>query len=601
MPSQSSLSPSPLRRPSLAQHTSSNQSLSSSSKHISHKPHQVHRPHMVGRAQRNTSVGKNLNKTGRINSTQNVLGDDHGHHKRQRSVPTVLSTSPKDSAAKRNSSHVALPKSTSHVILRKNHSTNSIVRNTSHAAIKKSGLAPAPKQQKGQNKKAARFVLGDKSSDEEEEEDEGAWEDSKTASPELTRSNSITSQHPVTESVHAKVQEDPPPLVHPQPSPPTPSLGNNRSAPNLQKHESNSPVQPSSHSMRPVSPSLLHHQSRATRAPPAISSILAQAIHNGLSRNSSSRSFTHLTHADAGSSNNAPVEARSKSTPGVGGSSSADVGVSHFLPATTPRDQASGDEASDYDSPSNFLPNYHPQRSKSPEKQSIRLRSAKLPNVPSRTQQRLELQRRETMRTSPAPGPTIPTTPPLSFGFRSSTSLHSRSGSRGRNRSAGEETQTIKRDYEAASKQLSVVRKFRDPVMESLDRLRNSSVVPREPSALTPATTHSGKKRPVSRHGTGNSSANGALSKSMSRSLEDRKAPPMDASSSSKEKGRRVMFKRQGSHDDIGLSRSRGSYEENFDDEEELGDSDAVSAEEALVRRMWESREVYDAGDVADA
>lgn len=70
------------------------------------------------------------------------------------------------------------------------------------------------------------------------------------------------------------------------------------------------------------------------------------------------------------------------------------------------------------------------------------------------------------------------------------------------------------------------------------------------------------------------------------------------ASSRSRGTGR-VHFQRQGSHDDIGLSRSRGSYEEKEveneidHDEEDQG----LSAEEALLRRMWESRDVYEAPD----
>jgi hypothetical protein len=67
----------------------------------------------------------------------------------------------------------------------------------------------------------------------------------------------------------------------------------------------------------------------------------------------------------------------------------------------------------------------------------------------------------------------------------------------------------------------------------------------------------------------------------------------------------KVHPRRQGSHDDIGLSRSQGSYDGDGVDGEQgdgpaagkggLGES-GVSAEEEMMRRMWESREVYDKG-----
>src|ERR1700733_14722521 len=232
-----SLSPSPLKRPSLVDCNSSNQSLSSSSKQSTHK---ATKPHVVGRGShsRQLSHGKNLNKLGRNTSATSLLADASRNHQRQRSGPTPPTHSPRPSPIKRNASHVVLPRNAqSQVNLRKNHSATVLGRNISHPVLKKSGLAPAlkPHRQLKPRKKASTFELGDKSSDEGEleDEEEAEWEDS-SVSPEATRGNVVTlSQPQPRRSEPAPHPEKPPDPQSPRPSEAAFPQSTNRAAPNL--------------------------------------------------------------------------------------------------------------------------------------------------------------------------------------------------------------------------------------------------------------------------------------------------------------------------------------------------------------------------------
>ena len=609
MPSHNSLSPTPLKRPSITDRNNSGASLSSSNK----QTQKGSKVHVVGRSHtRNSSQGKGLNKVGRTNSGANILALATQNHQRQKSGTTLASSgSPKASPIKRNSSNIVLTRNAlSHVNLRKNHSAVVLTRNISHPVLKRGGLVSTKAHAKKPKKKAAGFELGDRSSDEDEIELEGGpeWEDTTSQSPEINRHNDPTTSEmkEITSKLEKEPEKPPDPKMMQQekassPPPPSPQQ-NNRSLPDPTSHNGAPSLRPS---QQLANPSLLQHNPRSSRAPPAMSSVLAHASKDPLPRNNSSKSFTYITHADASMSKDTTESVKTSSTPGGGVSTSADGGVSHFLKTNTPRDFANLDD-SDEDSPSNFLSNYHPQPSTSPEQRRTGSKLT-LTHIPSRTQQRLELQRRETMRSSAS----APSTPPTSSvgGFGSSSSLPSRSGSQGhRVQSAGSasEAKAVKRDYEAATKQLSVVRRFRNPILEGLNRLKDLGTLPIDTGAVTPAsmTPAAGVKRPPSRRGlsNGNISINGGVgAKGLSRSFEEKRTPPMVSRPSSRGRGAagsgRVHFRRQGSHDDIGLSRSRGSYDEDADavgegSGEGEEDGSGLSAEEALLRRMWESREV---------
>ncbi|EHY58114.1 hypothetical protein HRR83_005026 [Exophiala dermatitidis] len=574
-----SASPSPVKRPSLNERTSSTHSLSSSGRQAT--GHKAHRPHVVNRHARNVSHGKGLVKLGKVHSTANITTDLH--HQRKRSGGTTPPHSPRASIVKRNSSHVVLPKDTSFGNLRKNKSANALARNLSHPALKKVGLAPAPKP-KHKHKKDGVFQLGDHSSDEEEEEE---WEDSTTQSPELTRNNSKTStpnraSTPNGEELPNHRAESDIGRPDKMPSPPSPYLTtNNRSAPDLRRGSGISPSQV------PSEPPLLHQNHRASRAPPAMSTVSAHVDPTQMMRSESSRSFTHISHADAASANATP------STPApapVPGASSVDAGgVSHFLPTDTPGTSLRHNavDGSDEDPPSDFLSHYKPQPSESPERTKT-IHKARLPQNASRTQQRLELQRREMMRA----GAATPTThPPTGMGlpYGSTTSLHGRQASRNRNRALAGEVNTVKQDYETAIKHLLVVRRFRSPIVESLTRLKENNILPAEIGGATASPWSATKGRPQSRREPSSATVNGLAKSVLSRSLDDHKSSPPAPSTSTKTRGGRVHFQRRNSHDDIEVTPSQGSP-----DEHHIDDHEGLSPEEELIRRIWDSRHVFE-------
>lgn len=578
-----SSSPSPMKRPSLTERASSTHSLSSSGKQVT-TVHKAHRPHVVSRHSRNVSHGKGLSKLGKVHSTANIAPDTQQHgHQRKKSGSSTPPQSPGASLVRRNTSQAGLAKNLSHGNLRKNHSAHALARNLSHPALKKVGLAPAPKR-KNKDRRDNVFQIGDHSS---EDEEEGEWEDSTTQSPEATRNNSKTSTPartgtPNGDSVHHKEPQAAVPRPPRTSSPPQPSLkNNNRSAPNLWKQSEISPSQ------TPPEPHLLQQKARGSRAPPAMSTVSAHATPAPMTRTESTKSFSQITHDEAAS-----MEA-TLTTSGVAQSSSIDGGVSHFLETPAPSHRSVDDEL-ESGSPSAFLSNYKLQPSESPEKART-FHKPRGNQAPSRTQQKLELQRREMIRASAS----TPTTPPASgigLDLGSSTSLHSRTGSRSRNRNlaAGRtlagEIKAVKQDYEGAVKQLTVVRRFRSPVVESMTRLKESGAIPQDIGVATASGTVS-KSRPQSRRGISSNNVNGHAKSGLSRSLEDRKSS-LVASRSSSRGGGRVHFQRQTSHDDIEVTPSQGSPDELQDDEH-----DGLSPEEALLRRIWGSREVYDSGE----
>ena len=202
---------------------------------------------------------------------------------------------------------------------------------------------------------------------------------------------------------------------------------------------------------------------------------------------------------------------------------------------------------------------------------------------------------REAMRSGNAA-----TTPPSSLGMGivpgSSLSLHSRTGSRGGRirTSAADDAKMLKADYEAGVKQLSVVRRFRNPTLESMTRLKERKIIPSELGTGAPHPAD--KARPPSRRGHQPPTiVNGILSKPAptpaSRSSnptsdsENKKPTPTPAG--------RVHFQappqRQASHEGLGVTPSQNSEDGAGPD----SDDDGMSVEESMMRRLWQTREVW--------
>ena len=505
---------------------------------------------------RNPSYGKNLNKLNRLASNTHIHHETR-NHQRKRSGPVAANeaVSPKTTNIQRNTSQASLPRATSHASIKKNHSATSILRNTSEGKLKKLGLAPlTPAKQKEKENSVGGFQLGDNSSSEEEAE----WEDS-SASPNTTRKNSTVEL--------AKGGQDVTITQKHQPSPGSSLKHQHKSAASLARKQSTTPNQP------PEDAPTLLRDARSARAPPAMSSVAAFAR---LPSNSNVRGNAHAQTND-----------QSGLTPAT---SSIENGVSRFVNGSmgaesTPRTpDLESDEDDDYDLPSSFLPHYHPQAPPgSPHPTTSRSSSSQInrrPNgstLPSRTQQRLELQRRETMRSSAATPENDPVQGPLA--------LRARSASRGRSRGGQDTAKVAKKDYDSVKAQLEVIKRYRNPMVEALHRLQDLEILPK----VEDKNAAGGKSRPVSRAG----SRRHSLAKSTTGNVAYHTVGDgLETNGHDRVPSRgRVRFERQGSHEDIGLSRSDGQEAE---DAELDGIENSIHAEEALIRRMWESRAVYE-------
>lgn len=596
-----STSPSPGKRPSLHDRKSSTLSLSSSGKPAGAGAGAARtpRPRLVSRHSRNASHGKNLNNMPK-KALSTVYGEGR-NHKRTKSGATTPVASPKstDGNIKRNNSHVVLPKNRSHSNLRKNKSTTTLTglnRNLSRGALNKLGAAPNQKAKKEEQQKQGVFDLGGNS--EEEDEEDGEWEDS-TVSPELTRNNSKNNSKISTparaQSPNGETIQKPPdvrPLVPEKTSsPPEPTaLKPNRSAPNLQ--HSNLAERPK------ADPAVLQQNGRGSRAPPAMSTATARSTVGHAGRVDSQRALndakSHRSSIESpGGAKMTPQTPATPATATVGQSSSGSASVSHFLTndpsLARSNTTTTGALSSDDESISDFMNTYKPQPSESPDKRrpTSHINKARLSSAPSRTQQKLELQRREVMRG--APGPSMSGGMALSVG--SSASVHSRSASKGRNAARGSMTgeynvdKLVKQDYESAIKQLTVVRRFKNPILESLGRLREIRTPPSKEDG------HNASRRPQSRHGKAASA--GGNPKNATASMGDDGQSNVSTRAGGNGGPRastgRVQFQlsRDASADDMGvLTTSQGSPEVSA----HRGENDGLSAEEALIRRMWEAR-----------
>ncbi|KAF2472451.1 uncharacterized protein BDR25DRAFT_283893 [Lindgomyces ingoldianus] len=182
--------------------TSSHVSQSPSDSHARAAPHKGQRQHVVGqsRMQRNTSLGKNLNKLSKLAQVQQGDGSSTKHHRRSHSGNSTSAPSSPRPSFKRNASSGAIVRAAnhthSHTGIRKNHSSGHLSRQGSSKNMLKSSkseIAP-PKRSLAHPGKARQlspdphptvhFDIGN-----EEGADDGWTEESASQSPTTTRSN----------------------------------------------------------------------------------------------------------------------------------------------------------------------------------------------------------------------------------------------------------------------------------------------------------------------------------------------------------------------------------------------------------------------------
>ncbi|KAJ5168803.1 uncharacterized protein N7482_004397 [Penicillium canariense] len=587
---------------------------------VQHKPF---RAHVVGGGRnhhRNPSFGKNLNKLQRFQLGPETTGR---HHQRKKSAPATPIGSPKGHTHVRWDGAVDdHPKDHS---MKRNYSTPVLRRNTS--AIGKKALVTERPHSHAGKKKSVGFELGD------DENDDAEWEDT-TQSPESTRRNSVVPSNQSAENNQVLV--DPLTFVkRPYPQMPratslpdsiTKRFGREDAEQEYDDDEDDDEVEDNSDETQvpnyqgeqgDIATRLLS-PSHSAKAPPAMSSISAMAKpSDSTSRNAS---FS-LTGAQDGaqrtfSTSNLGLAQIPGSQPQAT-SSSMEGGVSRFIMSNKAGVQSSSRTDSDPNTPSSFLPHYHPQTPPSPNRSSgkstaspARPRGA---DLPSRTQQKLWLQRTATLNNSPPDSHGVSSTaspstidPAFIAGGHSRAGSNTFDGGRGMNGGGrvgvpGHDTEArhVRKAYEKTSLELMVARRFQSPTADSFHRLR--------------AVARASKARAVSAE---QASAMGRPVKSApSLPLLQQESRPSRLGSSSESKSQLPDPHSSVSEDPITHSESADTAQAaksphpshrilSTSDEAAHGltgdhssdDFPAVNETDMMLRRMWETREVATSG-----
>ncbi|RDW78524.1 uncharacterized protein DSM5745_05376 [Aspergillus mulundensis] len=581
--------------------------------------HRAHRAHLVGGGHRshgrNPSFGKNLGKLQRHLSSGHVGPEYRLHqHQRKKSAPVTPVASPPRQHVHWDGIDDASPRTTGSI--KKNYSSPALRRSNSSVLPKKALVTDRPHTSSGK-KKTVGFELADST-------DEGEWEDT-TQSPESTRRSSVAQSRDGDENPVVLV--DPLTFVkrsYPQfpratslPEPASRSFHDDQSSGEDDEHIERPKEQSSDTEEAPEESgrapeqgdiaSRLLSPSHSAKAPPAMSSISATATPAPVDTLSRNASLTNLASGQDGLRR--PMSTANivqASTPSQApGSSSIEGGVSRFINnriATSRTD-------SDPNTPSSFLPHYHPQTPPSPKgtKKTRSSPSSRQPGTepPSRTQQKLWLQRTAALNNSPpdshgasaSVSPSVTDPAYMSGNARVGPGPYdtARALVNGASRNGGalhqSEAKHIRKAYEKAAMELTVVRRFQSPTGASFTRLnaiiKDSRGGLGQPVKSAPALVllQRGAKQ---QDGTSAGSAE-------SKQLVGRKQadPVSQAYVQDPEDPPHPSHRLLSTSDDA----AHGSGTHGTDDDHE-GDRDPFLPSEAdmMIRRMWESREVATSG-----
>ncbi|KAK2809475.1 hypothetical protein FQN50_003743 [Emmonsiellopsis sp. PD_5] len=616
----------------------------STAAHKPHRPHVVvsHRPHMHAR---NPSL-KNINRLQRLAAAHNFPGegDTHvapalRHHQRKKSAPASPSSSPRPGQNVRwNGSTVSLREHATNPGIKKNLSTPALRRNGSGILVKKNYALNKPAGQK----KTVGFELVDS--------DEDEWEDNTSSySPESTRRNSVvTAKMSSDNSPHSTLPATKSPLAQASSSMAgavSQTLAAQETSSSLANGQTTEPSQEQRHLDQDDIATRILHNPHSSKVPPAISSISATAAPPAADRSPHPPSFPTLASSHIRSELSGPWTAVGTPNNPHGTSSSIEGGVSRFLMNNA--NVAGATSESDVTTPSSFLPHYHPNTPPSPEASSRRPASRRgQQEPPSRTQQKLWLQRTAVLTTSPpdpsmaGPSPAVPTSA-LEGTFMAATqsrpgsSAHMRDGRRaviGPSGPSGTNTDSeIKRArkiYDKYATEFSVVRRFHGPIAESFQRLQSLTLPdakanntpqqhPSNGTTLANGNVHKTPKRATSSTADPDPTPNGQfLTKLPKSSSQVRFRTADDAAhvADSEEPAERLdvehQHKQQRPNSVAVVSADGNVYDEQIEEEgDDNGHAGGVGGAHAgyrsyqpdeaelLLRRMWDSREVAVVGD----
>lgn len=635
---------SPVKRPGLARRALSSHAVvtrtssDSSDTHLQKAPAHRPRAHVVGGGHRshgrNPSFGKNLNKLQRHTSAGHITSEATvRHHQRKKSAPATPAASPRGGHHVRWDSGLNAGQAATSSIKRNNSSPalRNPRRNSSGVLAKKALVTGRPATSSGK-KKTVGFELG--VSDNDDDDDEGEWEDT-TQSPESTRRSSVAQSKDSVENTAVLV--DPLTFVkRPYPQVPRAASSLPESACRSFSRDAHSPDGSDQSQEQPVSEpeerkeeitrspehsdiaARLLSPSHSARAPPAMSSISATVKPAPVDTISRNASLTNLAGPDGLRRPLFSSTATLANTPGNqtnATSSSMEGGVSRFIINNKNRAQASSRTDSDPNTPSSFLPHYHPQTPPSPNR-GVGKHKASPPSrppgtePPSRTQQKLWLQRTAALNTSPPDSHGMSTAVSPSAMDTAFIASHGRAGSgvyeasralvNGSSRTGGDaEAKHIRKAYEKIALELSVVRRFQSPTGDSFARLAailNDSKAPTtsnsdltsalgKPIKLAPALAQLqqvGKQQrdspsPEPRQLISRKTSD--LKKSVSQTYLEDADEPSDSNKSQHPSQRILSTSDDGAHGTTAA-------------DEDFGDSYFTSESDMMIRRMWESREV---------
>ena len=635
-----------------APHADLSGSHSSSSQKLALRPHHHYpRTHVVGghrHHNRNPSFGKNLAKLQRHLSAHQIAHEPHTgarQHQRKKSAPVTPAASPR---AHNNNHHVrwegVLDDSPEpvHAPIKKNNSSPVLRRrHSSHA--KATVVTTSDRPQTGTDKKkTVGFELGDDSDNED-----GEWEDT-TQSPESTRRSSVVAQSKDSVENHQPVIVDPLTFV----KRPVPQFARAASLPesvnksfDQRTHDGEQPTpsredhdhdpehahdqhdaddddhhgdDEAEHSPdHPAITSRLLTPSLAAKAPPAMSSISATAkpaVVDALARK------TSLSTLNAGtdgrrptSSSHATTPARHASGPTQATSSSIEGGVSRFIMDGKPVAPGSFRTDSEPNTPSSFLPHYPPQTPPSPHQSSTataRRRASPPPRSrgvepPSRTQQKLWLQRTATLNTSPpdSHGASATASPaaldpshsrPGAAPFEASRGLVNGAPRPGTGSIPDGEAKHIRKAYEKTAMELTVVRRFQSPTADSFQRLAvllTDLQLPQSP-ALGPTVQSAPTLPQDGKASRGRPSARPEPRQLLGRRANDISQAYLDEAASDTA----PLRKSTTLHPSHRLLSTSAEGEPSVGQDEDAESSLIPNESEMLMRRLWESREVATSG-----
>ncbi|ODH49563.1 hypothetical protein GX48_04350 [Paracoccidioides brasiliensis] len=621
------------------------------STHKPHRPHVVvsHRPHMHVR---NLSL-KNINRLQRLAAAHTSSGEGDTqvgpalrHHQHKKSASASPATSPRVSNqnVRWNGSIVSLVGHATNPAIRKNLSTpalriaSGILLKKPHT-ITKAGAAAAAAAGAG-NRAGQKKTVGFELAASDDDDDE--WEDNTSShSPESTRHNSVVANKMSTDnSLNSTLPATKSPLTQVETTDTTDETdetpGHQQTSGRISGSDPGVSREPTALDQDDIASRLLHHP-HSSKVPPAISSVSATATPPAAVRTARPPSALPSSHVrNSELSGQWSTVGSSSSINPHGTSSSIEGGVSRFI-INGSNANVGATPDSDLNTPLSFHPHYYPNTPPSPETTTSSTRPSsrgRQPEPPSRTQQKLWLQRTAALTTS-LPDPSIsgpsPTTPSsiLEPAFMAATqsrpsNSRARDGRRGMMGTGGvsgintdNEAKRTRKTYDKYTMEYSVVRRFREPVVESFLRLEKlagtngkTNNTPQGQSTGANLVTNNGNisrppssSRIIDSDPTVNSQFLSKVPKSTSQ-LRLRRSEDSGRTGDSDEPGDRFDIENQPQrHNSVAVVLADGNmYEDQIDDDTGGAGGDGQGAYrpsdvELLIRRMWDSREPAVADD----